>query len=108
MQQAFTQWHSEPLIEALRAQAIPVGEVKDVAQALESVTARYRDLVISAEHPVAGEVRMVRSPLRFSRMPTVEAKAPPLHGQHTDSVLTRVLGKSEAELAELHKAGVIG
>ena len=108
LQDAFASWNNEALIGALRAQAIPVGEVKDVAQALESETAGYRDLVISAEHPVAGEVRMVRSPLRFSRTPTVVAKAPPLHGQHTDSVLARVLGKSEAELAELHQAGVIG
>ena len=85
-----------------------MGEVKTVAQAFDSEPARYRDLVISAEHPLAGEVRMVRSPLRLSRTPTVTPTAPPLHGQHTDSVLSRVLGKSEAELAGLRQAGVIG
>lgn len=107
LQEAFAGWHSETLIIALREQGIPVGEVKDVAQAFDSETARYRDLVISAEHPVAGDVRMVRSPLRLSRTPTVAPKAPPLHGQHTDSVLGRVLGKSKVELATLRKAGVI-
>lgn len=107
LQAVFRAWPSDALIDALRAQAIPVGEVKDVAQALESETARYRQLVMSVEHPVAGEVRMVRSPLRFSRTPTVAAKAPPLHGQHTDEVLGRVLGKDEAELASLREAGVI-
>ena len=108
LQEAFSHWSNEGLIAALRAQGIPVGEVKDVAQAFESETARHRDLVMSAEHPVAGEVRMVRSPLRLSRTPTVSPKAPPLHGQHTDSVLGQVLGKSEAELAALREAGVIG
>jgi crotonobetainyl-CoA:carnitine CoA-transferase CaiB-like acyl-CoA transferase len=108
LQEAFADWSNEGLIAALRAQNIPVGEVKDVAQAFESETARLRDLVMSAEHPVAGEVRMVRSPLRLSRTPTVSPKAPPLHGQHTDSVLGQVLGKSEAELAVLREAGVIG
>lgn len=107
LQAAFDGWTSEALIAALRERNIPVGEVKDVAQAFDSETARYRDLVISAEHPVAGEVRMVRSPLRLSRTPTVQPKAPPLHGQHTDSVLTQVLGKSQTELAELRAAGVI-
>lgn len=107
LQAVFRAWPSDALIDALRAQAIPVGEVKNVAQALESETARYRQLVMSVEHPVAGEVRMVRSPLRFSRTPTVAAKAPPLHGQHTDEVLGRVLGKDEAELASLREAGVI-
>lgn len=108
LQEAFADWNNEGLIAALRAQGIPVGEVKDVAQAFESETARHRELVISAEHPVAGEVRMVRSPLRLSRTPTVPPEAPPLHGQHTDSVLSQVLGKSEAELAALREAGVIG
>ena len=107
LQDAFAGWRNEALIAALRAQGIPVGEVKDVAQAFDSETARYRDLVISAEHPVAGEVSMVRSPLRLSRTPTVAPKAPPLHGQHTDSVLGRVLGKSEAELAKLRAVGAI-
>lgn len=108
LQDAFAGWSNEGLIAALRAQGIPVGEVKNVAQAFESETARYRDLVISAEHPVAGEVRMVRSPLRLSRTPTVAPKASPLHGQHTDSVLGRVLGKNADELAALRAAGVIG
>ncbi|WP_434457614.1 CoA transferase [Stutzerimonas urumqiensis] len=107
LQDAFMAWTSDALIAALREQGIPVGEVKNLEQAFASDTARYRDLVMSVEHPVAGEVRMVRSPLRFSRTPTVEAKAPPLHGEHTDAVLGRVLGKDEASLKALREAGVI-
>ncbi|WP_120994905.1 CaiB/BaiF CoA transferase family protein [Stutzerimonas urumqiensis] len=107
LQEAFMAWTSDALIAALREQGIPVGEVKNLEQAFASDTARYRDLVMSVEHPVAGEVRMVRSPLRFSRTPTVEAKAPPLHGEHTDAVLGRVLGKDEASLKALREAGVI-
>lgn len=107
LQAVFRAWPSEALIDALRSQAIPVGEVKDVAQALESETARHRQVVMSVEHPIAGEVKMVRSPLRFSRTPTVAAKAPPLHGQHTDEVLQRVLGKDDASLKALREAGVI-
>lgn len=107
LQRAFAQWNSAALIAALREQSIPVGEVKDVEQAFDSETARYRELVVRAEHPVAGEVRMVRSPLRLSRTPTVAPKAPPLHGQHTDEVLRRVLGKSEAQLAALRQQRVI-
>lgn len=107
LQDAFMAWTSDALIAALREQGIPVGEVKNLEQAFASDTARYRDLVMSVEHPVAGEVRMVRSPLRFSRTPTVEAKAPPLHGEHTDAVLGRVLGKDETSLKALREAGVI-
>ncbi|MCQ4258108.1 CaiB/BaiF CoA transferase family protein [Stutzerimonas stutzeri] len=107
LQQAFAEWESAALIAALREQGIPVGEVKDVEQAFDAEPARYREVVISAQHPIAGEVRMVRSPLRLSRTPTVRPKAPPLHGQHTDEVLRRVLGKSEAQLAALREQQVI-
>lgn len=108
LQAAFEGWTSAALIAALRERNIPVGELKDVAQAFDSEPVRARDLIISAEHPLAGEVRMVRSPLRLSRTPTVPPKAPPLHGEQTDSVLRRVLGKDEAALAALRAAGAIG
>ena len=35
-------------------------------------------------------------------------RPPPVLGQHTDEVLTQELGMSEAEVAELRKAGSIG
>jgi crotonobetainyl-CoA:carnitine CoA-transferase CaiB-like acyl-CoA transferase len=39
--------------------------------------------------------------------PPVPSMAPEV-GQHTDEVLSRVLGKSASELAKLHESGVLG
>ncbi|MBM3384924.1 MAG: CoA transferase, partial [Betaproteobacteria bacterium] len=58
-------------------------------------------------HPVAGEVDSVASPMRFSGTPLAFGRAPPLLGQHTDEVLRGLLGKSDAELAQLRADGVV-
>ena len=59
------------------------------------------------DHPLAGKVSLVRSPMRFSATPLEHKTPPPTLGQHTDEVLRGVLGKSDADIAQLRKDGVI-
>jgi crotonobetainyl-CoA:carnitine CoA-transferase CaiB-like acyl-CoA transferase len=64
---------------------------------------------IKMEHPATGDVpvNLIGSPMRLSETPTSYRMAPPLLGQHTDEVLSDVLGVSAGELAELRAAKVI-
>jgi len=39
------------------------------------------------DHPAAGKVRLVGSPLKFSRTPVEYRLPPPILGEHTASVL---------------------
>jgi crotonobetainyl-CoA:carnitine CoA-transferase CaiB-like acyl-CoA transferase len=56
---------------------------------------------------VAGKLPTVASPMRFSATPVDYRGAPPVLGEHTDEVLRRLLGKSEAEIGRLRTAGVV-
>jgi crotonobetainyl-CoA:carnitine CoA-transferase CaiB-like acyl-CoA transferase len=47
------------------------------------------------------------SPLKLSETPVRTDLPPPLLGQHTDEVLTQVLGYSAAQLAQMRGQGVI-
>jgi crotonobetainyl-CoA:carnitine CoA-transferase CaiB-like acyl-CoA transferase len=58
------------------------------------------------EHPAAGKLPMVASPMRFSETALEYHRAPPRLGEHTEEVL-RGLGKSDAEIAQLRSAGAI-
>jgi formyl-CoA transferase len=58
-------------------------------------------------HPTAGEVSLVRSPMRFSATPVEHGVPPPTLGQHTDEVLRKLLGKNEAEVARLRSEGIV-
>ena len=59
------------------------------------------------DHPVAGKLSTVASPMRFSATPVEYKLAPPVLGQHTDEVLRGLLGKSEADIASLRGAGIL-
>ncbi|MBF5096508.1 2-methylfumaryl-CoA isomerase [Azospirillum sp. INR13] len=62
----------------------------------------FRDL----EQPGIGRHLAAASPLTFAGMDRVPGAAPRL-GQHTDSVLSDILGKSAAEIRRLRGAGVL-
>ncbi len=58
------------------------------------------------DHPVIGKYKDVAAPVQFAATPGVMRSGPPLLGQHTSEVLSR-LGLGEAELSGLHADGVI-
>ena len=57
--------------------------------------------------PGVGTYLMPGSPLDFAGMERVPVRRAPLLGEHTDEVLTDVLGLSSGEIARLHDAGVV-
>lgn len=103
-------FHGRTVAEWLRLlgdAALPCGPILDVGQALESEHARAREMVVTVDHPTIGPWRMVGVPVQLSGTPGAPRSAPPLLGQHTDSVLRGDLGISEAELHSLRAEGVI-
>ena len=66
-----------------------------------------RDMRVSMPHPTAGEVQLVGSPLKLSATPVEFRLPPPLLGEHTDEVLTSLLGYSAQEVARLRANGVV-
>jgi crotonobetainyl-CoA:carnitine CoA-transferase CaiB-like acyl-CoA transferase len=93
--------------ELLDAAGVPNGPINDIAQVYEEPQVQARGVRIEAEHPVAGRLPMVASPMRFSATPLEHKVAPPVLGQHTDEVLSQVLGKDAAAIARLRAAGAI-
>ncbi len=94
-------------LELLEAAGVPNGPINDIAQVFEEPQVKARGVRIELEHPAAGKLPMVASPMRFSATPLDYRLAPPLLGQHTEEVLREVLGKSEAEIEKLRAARVI-
>ncbi len=94
-------------LERCAGAGIPAGPIRDVAEALESPEVAGRKLVTEAPHSSAGRVRMVRSPMHFSRTPVVDPVGAPLLGEHTEEVLRDLLGHDDDTIAALRKAGAI-
>jgi len=73
--------------ERLARTGIPTGTVRTVGQALRSPEATARAMVTKVQHPKAGELELVASPIRMSGTPVRVPSHPPLLGEHTKEVL---------------------
>jgi crotonobetainyl-CoA:carnitine CoA-transferase CaiB-like acyl-CoA transferase len=93
--------------ERLHAADVPHAPVLGVSAALAHPHAAAREMVVEAEHPAIGEMRIVGRPVKFPGSPQRPVTAPPMFGQHTAQVLRDELGYSEAEIDALRDSGVI-
>lgn len=107
LQEIFAKRTKREWVERLEAAGVPNGPINDIAQVFDEPQVKARGVKIELEHPVAGKLPMVASPMRFSATPLEYRHAPPLLGQHTDEVLRDLLGRSETEIARLRADGVI-
>jgi crotonobetainyl-CoA:carnitine CoA-transferase CaiB-like acyl-CoA transferase len=92
----------------LLTHGIPVGAINTIDQVVEHPQVKARGMIVDSDHPVAGRVKIVGVPIKLSETPGCVREPAPLLGQHTDEVLHTYLGMSEAEIAALRQAGVIG
>jgi crotonobetainyl-CoA:carnitine CoA-transferase CaiB-like acyl-CoA transferase len=94
-------------IALLEAVGVPCGPINNLDDVFADEQVQARGMAIALPHPSAGEVKLVRNPIRMSATPATSDRAPPLLGQHTDEVLRDVLGKSDREIAALRTDGII-
>ena len=67
----------------------------------------YRGAITQVQHPVLGSLKTVESPLRLSRTSASVGQPAPDLGQHTEEVLTELLGLTPRELEELRQENVL-
>jgi crotonobetainyl-CoA:carnitine CoA-transferase CaiB-like acyl-CoA transferase len=94
-------------VEALETAGVPNGPINDIQQVFEEPQVIARGMKVELEHPLAGKVPLVASPMRFSATPLEFKAPPPTLGQHTDEVLRDVLDMSDADIAQLRGAGIV-
>jgi crotonobetainyl-CoA:carnitine CoA-transferase CaiB-like acyl-CoA transferase len=92
--------------DLLNAAGVPAGPVNTVPAALEHPQVAAREMVVEVEHPVAGTLKMLGSPLKLSAQPPSIRRPPPVLGEHTDEILAEA-GYTAAQVAELREAGVV-
>ncbi len=94
-------------IALLEPLGVPCGPISRLDEVFDNPQVKHRRLRVDVPHPLSGTVPQVANPIRFSRTPLAYDTPPPLLGQHTDEVLRGLLGKTDADIAELRANGVI-
>ena len=97
----------EEATELLVKGGVPAGPVYTVEDQFRCPQLRARKMLREVEDPVAGKRLMVRTPARLSGTPEVSTNPPPTLGEHTDAVLSEVLGYGDAQIAELRESGAV-
>lgn len=108
LQQVFLTRTYEEWEALLLANDIPVGAINNLAQAVAHPQVKARGSLVEFNHPQAGKVRVVGTPVRLSKTPAAMCTPAPTRGQHTAEVLRDVLGMNADEIAALDAAGAIG
>ena len=93
-------------LNALEAAKVPCGPINDLADVFADPQVLAREMTVQMPHPLAGSVRLVASPMKFSATPVHYRRPPPLLGEHTAQILTE-LGLTDDDITALQAARVI-
>jgi formyl-CoA transferase len=92
MERALSEHPVDDWVERLLAAGIPAGPILDYAEVFDSRHVSERRMVQAVEHPVEGPVKTLGIPVKLSDTPAGVRRAPPLLGQHTNSIRAALEG----------------
>jgi crotonobetainyl-CoA:carnitine CoA-transferase CaiB-like acyl-CoA transferase len=95
------------VVSTLLAAEIPAAPVKTIPQAAEDPHLWEREMLVKMPDALAGEIHVPGATIKMSKTPGRVGHVP-TPGEHTDEVLSGLLGYDAATLRELREAKVIG
>jgi formyl-CoA transferase len=85
---------------------IPCGPILSMKEIAEDESLRVTGTVVEVDHPTRGKYLTVGNPIKLSDSPA-RVERSPLLGEHTEEILTKVLGYSAKEVTEIKGSGAV-
>ncbi|MFL9900557.1 CaiB/BaiF CoA-transferase family protein [Paraburkholderia fungorum] len=102
-----TQRSTDDWIARLETAGVPCGPINTLDRVFRDPQVIERGIRIEMDHPLAGALPLVASPIRLSGTPVEYRHPPPLLGEHTREVLTDILQLDATALDHLSAQHVI-
>jgi len=99
-------WTRADLLDALLAEDIWCGEIKNHLEAVDDPQVRHRGIVTSYRHARAGDVKVIGPVVEMSATPPTIDRPAPVVGQHTEEILAECGIPADA-IADLKAKGLI-
>ena len=93
-------------METLTDLGIPASAVQDSCEVLADPHLKARDIVVDVHDPARGDYQIIGCPIKVEGN-DVEVQPPPLLGEHSEEVLSDLLGMSQEEVESLRREGVV-
>ncbi|HKR19802.1 MAG TPA: formyl-CoA transferase [Stellaceae bacterium] len=94
-------------MEILNKYDIPCGPILSMKELAEDQSLRKTGTVVEVDHPKRGKYLTVGNPIKLSDSAS-DVKRSPLLGEHTDEILTKVLGYDDKKVREFKESGALG
>jgi benzylsuccinate CoA-transferase BbsF subunit len=97
----------EEVMNVLQAAGIPAGIVENASDIYADPQLRGRGLLWPIEHCEMGKFTHLGGNMVLSKTPAQAATPSPCIGEHNEYILTKILGKTDAEFKKLFDAGAL-
>ncbi|MDE1902527.1 MAG: formyl-CoA transferase [Alphaproteobacteria bacterium] len=94
-------------MDILNKYDIPCGPILSMKELAEDESLRKTGTVVEVDHPKRGKYLTVGNPIKLSDSAS-DVKRSPLLGEHTDEILTKVLGYDDKKVREFKDSGALG
>jgi len=98
---------TKEVVDRLVEARVPVAPVLGVDQVFEDPHVIARGMIAEIDHPQSGKTRMPNFPVKFSETTIAPSVPAPMLGQHTEEILTGLLGYSKEEVERLRREGAL-
>lgn len=106
VERAFKQKRTSEWMEILEREDIPHGPIYTYEQMFSDEALQLAQYLVQFDHPIAGETKTMGVPVQTQPLQQIPGRPPPLHGEHTEEVLTG-FGFTGEEINQMKKIGVI-
>ena len=94
------------VMEILNPLNVPCGPVLSMKELAEEESLRASGTVVEIDHPTRGKYVSVGNPIKLSDSTTAVERSP-LLGEHTDQILSEVLGMDSADIEAARSVGAV-
>ncbi len=107
LEDVFGQRTRKDWLKVLTNAKLPAGPVYSMEEIFSDPQVLHREMLVKVQHPKAGTINQIGVPMKFSEAKLDIRLPPPLLGEHTDNVLSSLLGYDAQRISELRAKGVI-
>ena len=94
-------------LERLEAAGIASGPINEISDVFADPQVAAREMIVEVEHSLGLPLKLVANPLRMSETPLDRYDPPPRLGEHTDELLSGLLGLGAVEIEELLRDRIV-